>query len=408
MIESVYKPRRKKNGKTVVSRMYRGRYRLDGDYAITEVALGTPDKQVATKRLREIVVEAQKEKEGLIAPKAIREAANKALHDHLKEFTEDLKAIGREETYRKRLDFRIKRLIKECGWKKFRDITPDSFCGWRVQNGGIAPKTLNDYLDASRNFMNWLVRQGRIERNPLALVQKVDTRGKKRVRRALNHSEAERLLRVSGPRKALYLTAIFTGLRLNELKSLKWEDLEMDESKPFFRVRAVNTKNRKDAVIPMHRRVYEELLKESRQKRNLQFVFQVSSNPDRTIQMDYRNAGIDRVDSLGRKVDFHSLRNTFATMLAKEGIPQRIAQELMRHSDANLTANVYTDALQLPTFEAIHLLKGIGDDPQIAPQNLGARGPGVSCSGIGNLEESTPQVFGDSWVKRDLAPFDAK
>lgn len=50
---------------------------------------------------------------------------------------------------------------------------------------------------------------------------------------------------------------------------------------------------------------------------------------------------------------FHSLRNTFATRLARQGVSQRLAQELMRHSDPRLTANIYTDAAHLPTFDAV-------------------------------------------------------
>ncbi|MBX3736691.1 MAG: tyrosine-type recombinase/integrase [Candidatus Didemnitutus sp.] len=64
-------------------------------------------------------------------------------------------------------------------------------------------------------------------------------------------------------------------------------------------------------------------------------------------------AEIDRVDGMGRKLCFHSLRYTFATKLACGGVSQRLAQELMRHSDPRLTANVYTDFARLPTFAAV-------------------------------------------------------
>jgi len=39
----------KKNGKTVLDRNYRGRYRLDGDFTATDISLHTSDKQVAEK-----------------------------------------------------------------------------------------------------------------------------------------------------------------------------------------------------------------------------------------------------------------------------------------------------------------------------------------------------------------------
>ena len=45
-------------------------------------------------------------------------------------------------------------------------------------------------------------------------------------------------------------------------------------------------------------------------------------------------------------IDFHSLRHTFGTLLAKSGVMPQDAQKLIRHSDINLTMGVY-DHLRL-------------------------------------------------------------
>ncbi len=47
-------------------------------------------------------------------------------------------------------------------------------------------------------------------------------------------------------------------------------------------------------------------------------------------------------DSDGRFLDFHALRVTFGTSLARAGVRLQMAQRLMRHSTPVLTANVYT------------------------------------------------------------------
>lgn len=49
MILHVYKKKRRKGGKMVPDRLYRGRYQLDGELTATDVALHTSDKQVAEK-----------------------------------------------------------------------------------------------------------------------------------------------------------------------------------------------------------------------------------------------------------------------------------------------------------------------------------------------------------------------
>lgn len=52
--------------------------------------------------------------------------------------------------------------------------------------------------------------------------------------------------------------------------------------------------------------------------------------------------------------------------MKKHGVSQRLAQDLIRHSDPKLTANVYTDSSCLPTFEAINDLDWIAgsEDPK--------------------------------------------
>ena len=41
-------------------------------------------------------------------------------------------------------------------------------------------------------------------------------------------------------------------------------------------------------------------------------------------------------------LDFHALRTSFITNLARAGVHPKIAQQLARHSDINLTMQVYT------------------------------------------------------------------
>jgi site-specific recombinase XerD len=46
--------------------------------------------------------------------------------------------------------------------------------------------------------------------------------------------------------------------------------------------------------------------------------------------------------SKGRKLDVHAMRHCFATRLARSGAPLVQAQQLLGHSDPNLTARVYS------------------------------------------------------------------
>jgi hypothetical protein len=64
-------------------------------------------------------------------------------------------------------------------------------------------------------------------------------------------------------------------------------------------------------------------------------------------------AGIECIDGAGRVADFHSLRYSTASLLAASGAQPKVAQELMRHSEINLTMNAYTHALKGQQSEAV-------------------------------------------------------
>jgi integrase len=71
----------------------------------------------------------------------------------------------------------------------------------------------------------------------------------------------------------------------------------------------------------------------------------------------------------GQHADFHALRKTLGSELAKSKLPVRVTMELMRHSDAKLTTKIYTDAEMLPIWDAVGALP-MFNDTQIQPQSV--------------------------------------
>ncbi len=355
MICNVFKPKRRINGKIVTSRLYRGRYCVNGQTKSKSVALHATDKQIAKKRLQEIVLEVQQEQSGVIAPKVQRQAAQTSLDVHTRDYLAEVGTRNRSQKYIYNLGKRLSKVFGGCLWKRPSDVSPDSFMRWRGRQK-VAPKTLNEYLDACNAFFKWMEESDRINANPLRKVKKVETRGLEvRKRRALNAEEVGKLLAVAGPRKPAYLMALFTGLRRNELKQLEWSDIHLDGPEPFLTVRSSITKNKREATIRLHKQLAAEL-RAIQPSRNLAEtkLFDGNRFPGMWVfKSDLKRAGIPYADAQNRKADFHALRYTFATNLTKAGVSPREAMELMRHSDLRLTMKTYTDAGQLCTGEAL-------------------------------------------------------
>ncbi|MGE4489889.1 MAG: tyrosine-type recombinase/integrase [Kiritimatiellales bacterium] len=225
------------------------------------------------------------------------------------------------------------------------------------------PKTLNDYLSAWNSFFGWLVDNGHAFENPFQNVKRIPVRGRVSFRRrALTDEEITELLQLP-ERRALYLTALSTGLRRGELSKLQAADFIFDGPSPYIRLRAEITKNGKESIMYLH----QDLLPE------LGFVRQLKPSASvfpllhpRVFRRDCKRAGI-KTEIAGRRVDFHALRYTFCTRLARSGISPQVAKELMRHSDMRLTTGVYTDTGLLGV-EKVLTLPSLVNPPQNPPQ----------------------------------------
>ncbi len=407
MIFSIEKRRFRQGGKLQETRSYYLRYRI-GDMPMDKwKSLGVTDKQVADKKAHEFIQEREREAIGIVEPKGVRDGAKKLLAAHLGDYVADLTARGRNGRGgrgARLLASRIERLLRECRWALPCDVTADSFIVWRNQQT-CGPRTLNHYLQGMISFLNWLERVGRIKTNPLKNVSKTDERGKrKRVRRAFTDEELLKLVNGSGPRGIIYFTAARTGLRQEELRQLTWTDLHLDIDVPFVVVRAECAKNKTEERVFLVPELVEKLAAyRPARVGSADLVFPNGIPRASRLKVDAERNGIAYRDESGRYADFHALRYTWATFLQRNGVAQRFAMKLMRHSDIKLTAKVYTDETQLPIYDAIKGLPRLLDYTQIRAQILGGGGQSGSQLGATSEGKSGTQVLANDGVSLGLA-----
>jgi integrase len=164
--------------------------------------------------------------------------------------------------------------------------------------------------------------------------------------------------------RVLVCLALSMGLRRGELAGLRWEDVDFEQLTITIRrsvVDQVAGKVKTEASqrpLPMDVRI-AELLQEwhsvSRYVESQDYIFATDSNragDQRGKQpvslaklMRCRIQPVASAVGITKKIGWHTLRHTFATLLHHNGEGIKVVQELLRHSSSRITMDVYAQAI---------------------------------------------------------------
>ena len=204
--------------------------------------------------------------------------------------------------------------------------------------GGRAGKTLNTYADGLASFCDWCVKRGYLDADPLKGLAQFDKTAKT-TRRAMTPDEIKRLLEACLPqRRIVYEVALTSGLRANELRSLKVANLDIERGG--LRLDANWTKARKDGFQPLPGWLVAKLAESAKGKEQSDKLLFVPMHPHRPFKHDLDRAKISKW-APGGKLDFHALRVAYVTMTIETGANAKEVQSLARHSTPSLTMNTY-------------------------------------------------------------------
>jgi integrase/recombinase XerD len=214
---------------------------------------------------------------------------------------------------------------------------------------GKSPRSVSRYLSAYRQFYSWLLREGMIDSDPVALVESPKTgRG---LPRALTEEQVESLLAAPdsgtalGVRDRAMLELMYaTGLRVSELVGLELSNLNMNQG-----VVRVMGKGQKERLVPLGDEAHECLKVYLSGSRNellkgalCDHVFVTSRKTGMTRQAFwYMVRRYAASCGISFKLSPHMLRHSFATHLLNHGADLRVVQLLLGHSDLS-TTQIYT------------------------------------------------------------------
>ena len=224
---------------------------------------------------------------------------------------------------------------EDCDGESPTVITTRTLRAWlaRLHAQGLDPASVARKLAAVRSWCKFLVRRGRLGRNPAA-----DVRGPRLGRKLVGFlpvDEATALLsdpRLSARDRAVLELLWATGLRVSELAGLDVDDVDRAE-----RTVQVMGKGRKERIVPFGAKAAAALdaYLGAREGSALFVNARGGRLGVRSLWTIVRRAA--RQAGLTRRVSPHTLRHTFATHLLDAGADLRMIQELLGHRRISTT-----------------------------------------------------------------------
>jgi integrase/recombinase XerD len=217
----------------------------------------------------------------------------------------------------------------------------------RLEGSGRSASTRARALSAIAQWLAFLRREGLLESDPMADVQR-PRRGRK-VPRVLSVQEVEALIEAPGPDplgvrdRAILETLYAAGLRVSELTTLRLADLQLTAA-----VCRVFGKGRKERIAPLGEPAVNWISRYLEEVRpvwagaDVDEVFVSRRGAALTRQaVWYRIRAHARQAGVRGHITPHVLRHSFATHLLEGGADLRVVQEMLGHADIG-TTEIYT------------------------------------------------------------------
>ena len=252
----------------------------------------------------------------------------------------------------KAYEYDLKQFYRLLADKSIASVSKDVVRAYLAEmNGqGLSKRTVGRRMAALRTFFRYLVREGHVEKNPLASVR--NPKLEKKLPIVMEEGEVERLLEspeddLSGRRdRAILETLYSTGMRVSELVKLETDKIDFISG-----VCKVFGKGSKERLCPIGDRAlrsiraYLELRDREMGKRFKAVFLNHSGNKNGSALTD---RSVRRVldiyiekTSRREKVSPHTLRHSFATHLLNRGADLKSVQELLGHENLS-TTQIYT------------------------------------------------------------------
>jgi integrase len=205
-----------------------------------------------------------------------------------------------------------------------------------------APVQSNRLRAYGRHFFAWCIAKELTSINPFDGTMSAREVSRDRV---LTDDELRLLLRaidrLEWPRRQFVHLLMLSAQRLNEVKNLEWQELDLASDAPLWTLPRTRSKNGKAHTVPLCS-VAADLLKKMDHLADSTRVFAPFSESHAKAQIDAVMLDLAREDATARGVDpgsvglvhwnFHDLRRTAATTMARLGVDVVTVEQVLGHT----------------------------------------------------------------------------
>ena len=215
----------------------------------------------------------------------------------------------------------------------------DDYKAFRL--GHVQPVTVNIEVRQIKAAFRTAVRWNMIHQSPFDGVTQCRVPDKPPV--YLSRADFERLLSIVKENwlRELIVFAVLTGMRRGEIVNLKWSQVDFERRLICVQTDSTfRTKNGKRRLVPMHDAVYA-MLRERVGRSFSEYVFTLNNEK---IYDNWAAALFKRYvkkANLDSQLHFHSLRDSFASWLALDGVSIYAISKLLGHSSVQTTQAFY-------------------------------------------------------------------
>ena len=159
--------------------------------------------------------------------------------------------------------------------------------------------------------------------------------------------------------KDIFLFAALTGLRLGEILSLNWDNVDLERRLVVVaNSNGFSTKSGRCRIVPMNSAVLDILGQREATKGVCAAVFHSGSTRLQHSYVQHKFKKYVRRATLNDNLRFHSLRHTFATWLVQGGVNIYEVQKLLGHSDVR-TTEIYSHLTTSELQDAVNKISSL-------------------------------------------------